>query len=90
MTTLESGNRSLTLPPATLKKAEPQNPVNSRKIRKTVIFGAKATGNVKIRNRIYEILYMILRPSHHTSASAVAYKAGVIVRAINFREWADE
>jgi hypothetical protein len=32
---VEFGNISLTLPPATLKKADPQNPVISRKIKKT-------------------------------------------------------
>jgi hypothetical protein len=34
---LEFGNISLTLPPATLKKAEPQNPVIRRKTKKTAV-----------------------------------------------------
>lgn len=33
--TVALGNISLTLPPATLRKAAPQNPVTKRKIRKT-------------------------------------------------------
>jgi hypothetical protein len=34
---LESRNISLTLPPATLKKADPQNPVIRRKTKKTAV-----------------------------------------------------
>jgi len=34
---VEFGNISLTLPPATLKKADPQNPVIRRKTKKTAV-----------------------------------------------------
>jgi hypothetical protein len=47
---LEFGNISLTLPPATLKNADPQNPVIRRKTKKTAMLGANTTGNVKMKN----------------------------------------
>lgn len=43
--TIELGNISLTLPPPTLRKAAPQNPVAKRKIRKTA---AKAKKNYPV------------------------------------------
>lgn len=38
--TLSLGNRSLTLPPATLRKVDPKKPVRNRKIKKTAEKGA--------------------------------------------------
>jgi hypothetical protein len=48
--TLALGNISLTLPPATLRKAAPQNPVAKRKIRKTSV-KAKWLGQLSVRSR---------------------------------------
>jgi len=49
--TIALGNISLTLPPATLRKAAPKNPVTKRKIRKTAAKRQKCLGQSKCNNR---------------------------------------
>ena len=48
--TIALGNISLTLPPATLRKAAPQNPVTKRKTRKTSA-EAKCLGQLGVQQR---------------------------------------
>ena len=55
-------NRSLTLPPATLRNAALQNPVKNRKIKYTAMSGGNATAHEKAKKTVYEEMYTGLRP----------------------------